>query len=170
MTTALELADSICRMDTFTEHQRSEILKAASELRRLAAMEQAKRGAALEKQHCWYKGAPPFPQDQEWFIAETIYGDRVVFRSIDEGSLRTGEYAFTTADAIYMKAEIVRRWMQFPDCDYIPPAQPNRQPLTDEQINDAYGNARVQHDHIPHDDVVRITRAIEAAHGIKETP
>ena len=35
--------------------------------------------------------------------------------------------------------------------------------LTDEQINDAYGAARVQHDHIPHDDVVRIARAIESA-------
>jgi hypothetical protein len=44
--------------------------------------------------------------------------------------------------------------------------QPRPQPLSDEQINDAYGSAKVQHDHIPHDDVVRIARAIEAAHGI----
>ncbi len=35
--------------------------------------------------------------------------------------------------------------------------------LTDEQINDAYGAALVQHGHIPHDDVVRIARAIESA-------
>lgn len=39
-------------------------------------------------------------------------------------------------------------------------------PMTDEQINDAYGAARVQHDHIPHDDVTRIVRAAEKFHGI----
>ena len=39
-------------------------------------------------------------------------------------------------------------------------------PLTDEQINDAYGEARVQHDHIPHDDVARIARSVEKHHGI----
>lgn len=41
-----------------------------------------------------------------------------------------------------------------------------RVPMTDEEINDAYGLARVQHDHIPHDDVVRIVRAAERFHGI----
>jgi hypothetical protein len=45
MSKAIELSDSLCRMDTFTEHQRSEILKAASELRRLAAIEQAIKDA-----------------------------------------------------------------------------------------------------------------------------
>lgn len=45
-------------------------------------------------------------------------------------------------------------------------ATPQAQPLTDEQINECYGIAKVQHDHIPHEDVVRITRAIEATHGI----
>lgn len=80
----------------------------------------------------WHKGHPPFPQDQEWFIAETIYGDRVVLRSLDEGREHKGNYAFTTADSTYMKAEIIRRWMQFPDCQYIPPA---RAPLTDEEID-----------------------------------
>jgi hypothetical protein len=48
MSKALELADSITRMDTFTEYQRSEILKAASELRRLAAIEQAIKDAQPE--------------------------------------------------------------------------------------------------------------------------
>lgn len=42
-----------------------------------------------------------------------------------------------------------------------------RTPLTDEQINEAYGEANVQHQHIPHDDVVRIVRAAERKHGIK---
>lgn len=84
----------------------------------------------------WYDGAPPFPQDQEWFIAETIYGDRVVLRSLDEGREHKGNYAFKTADETYMKAEIVKRWMQFPDCEYLPPkvevgppAQPQSEPL-----------------------------------------
>jgi len=45
MSKAIELSDSLCRMDTFTEYQRSVILKAASELLRLAAMEQAIKDA-----------------------------------------------------------------------------------------------------------------------------
>lgn len=80
----------------------------------------------------WYDGAPPFPQDQEWFIAETIHGDRVVLRSMDEGREHKGNYAFKTADETYMKAEIIKRWMQFPDCDYVPPeADPNAPWLTE---------------------------------------
>lgn len=43
-----------------------------------------------------------------------------------------------------------------------------RVPMTDAQINDAYGTARVQWDHIPHDDVARIIRAAERFHGIGE--
>ena len=39
-------------------------------------------------------------------------------------------------------------------------------PLTDEQINEAYGAARVYYNHVHHEDVVRIARAIERAHGI----
>ena len=39
MSEALRLSDSLCRMDTFTEYQRGEILKAAAELTRLAPME-----------------------------------------------------------------------------------------------------------------------------------
>lgn len=41
-----------------------------------------------------------------------------------------------------------------------------RVPMTDAQINDAYGEARVQHGHIPHDDVAKIVRAAERHHGI----
>lgn len=48
---------------------------------------------------------------------------------------------------------------------YTSPAN-QAKPLSEEQINEAYGAAKVQHDHIPHDDVVRIARAIESAHGI----
>lgn len=69
----------------------------------------------------WYDGAPPFPQDQEWFIAETIYGDRVVLRSLDEGREHKHTYDFKTADGTYMLTRIVKRWMQFPGCNYLPP-------------------------------------------------
>lgn len=76
----------------------------------------------------WREGYPPFPQDQEWFIAETTYGDRVVLRSLDEGREHKGNYAFKTADETHMKAEVVRKWMQFPDCEYLPPAARPAQP------------------------------------------
>lgn len=85
----------------------------------------------------WYDGAPPFPQDQEWFIAETIYGDRVVLRSLDEGREHKGNYAFKTADGTYVKTEVVKRWMQFPDCEYIPPAPAHTTGVTDKAILDA---------------------------------
>ncbi len=80
--------------------------------------------APVQEPLTWHEGSPPFPQDQEWFIAETIYGDRVVLRSLDEGREHKGNYAFKTADQTYMKQEIVKRWMQFPDCGYLPPAAP----------------------------------------------
>jgi hypothetical protein len=41
MSKAEELADAICRIDTLTEYQRELIAKAAAELRRIAALEQA---------------------------------------------------------------------------------------------------------------------------------
>jgi hypothetical protein len=41
MSKAKELADAICRIDTLTEYQRELISKAAAELRRLDALEQA---------------------------------------------------------------------------------------------------------------------------------
>lgn len=44
----LRLAESISQMDTFTEHQRGEILKAAAELRRLHE-ELERKSAAIQK-------------------------------------------------------------------------------------------------------------------------
>lgn len=94
--------------------------------------------APVQEPLTWYEGAPPFPQDQEWFIAETIYGDRVVLRSLDEGREHKGNYAFKTADQTYMKQEIVKRWMQFPDCKYLPPAAPVQEPVIDHSCKDTY--------------------------------
>ena len=36
-----------------------------------------------ERRH-WHDGEPPKPQRDEWFIAETIYGDRVCLKSLPE--------------------------------------------------------------------------------------
>lgn len=65
----------------------------------------------------WRNGAPPKPWSDEWFIAETTYGDRVVLRSLPED----WTYDFKTADDTYIKADKIKRWMQFPDSHYIPP-------------------------------------------------
>ncbi|MGJ4857024.1 hypothetical protein ACN6KF_003008 [Labrys sp. La1] len=65
----------------------------------------------------WHEGAPQKPWSEEWFIAATTYGDRVVLRALPE------EYAydFRTADDTYIKADKIKRWMQFPDSEYIAP-------------------------------------------------
>lgn len=74
-------------------------------------------GPGVEPVAKWIDGTPPFPQNQEWFIAITTYGDKVVLRALPE------EYAYDykTADDTYIKAANIRCWMQFPDCEYLPP-------------------------------------------------
>ncbi len=122
------------------------------------AAHEALRTALAEQQEPvgWLPGHPPFPQDQEWFIAETVYGDRVCLRSLDEGREHKGNYAFTTADGTYVKAEIVRRWMQFPDCEYLPPSAPEapqpakpaeQEPWTPREIELIDGMIEVQLNH-----------------------
>lgn len=68
----------------------------------------------------WRDGEPPFPQNQEWFIAETTYGDRVVLCALPKGM----SHDYKTADETYLRANLVKRWMQFPDCEYLPPEAP----------------------------------------------
>lgn len=72
----------------------------------------------------WRDGAPPKPWSNEWFIAMTIYGDRVVLRTLPE----EWSYDFTTADETYMKAENIKRWMQFPDSEYVSHSTPRPSP------------------------------------------
>lgn len=85
----------------------------------------------------WYDGAPPFPQDQEWFIAETKHGDRAVLRALKTPTTsHEHAYDFTTADGTYMLRGIIARWMQFPNCEYIPPTTSEPRPvvrLTEEE-------------------------------------
>ena len=76
----------------------------------------------------WYDGEPPFPQNQESFIAQTIYGERVVLRVLPEEYT----YDYTTADGTYMKAENIKKWMQFPDCEFLPPEPAPTQPALSE--------------------------------------
>lgn len=64
----------------------------------------------------WVDGYPPKPWAEEWFIAITIYGDRVVLRSLPEEYT----YDFKTADETYIKRENIKCWMQFPDSNYVP--------------------------------------------------
>lgn len=65
----------------------------------------------------WRDGAPPHPWEKEWFIAETTYGDRVVLKALPEEYT----YDFKTADETYIKRDKIKRWMQFPDSNYIAP-------------------------------------------------
>ena len=65
----------------------------------------------------WIEGYPKDFYSEEWFIAITIYGDRVVLKALPENY----SYDFTTADGTYMKKENVKRWMQFPDSEFLPP-------------------------------------------------
>lgn len=65
----------------------------------------------------WIEGYPKDFYAEEWFIAITIYGDRVVLKALPENY----SHDFTTADGTYMKKENVKRWMQFPDSEFLPP-------------------------------------------------
>ena len=64
----------------------------------------------------WNNGEPPKPWRDEWFIAETFFGDRVVLISLPE----EWTYDYKTADETYIKADRIKRWMQFPDSQFKP--------------------------------------------------
>jgi PAS domain-containing protein len=65
----------------------------------------------------WYDGAPKKPWSLEWFIAETTVGDRVCLVALPDD----WTYDFKTADDTYIKRDKIKRWMPFPDSEYIPP-------------------------------------------------
>lgn len=73
--------------------------------------------AATDAQPVWVDGIPTKHHAKEWFIAETTFGDRVVLTALPE------EYAydFKTADETYIKADRIKRWMPFPDSQYLFP-------------------------------------------------
>jgi hypothetical protein len=86
-------------------------------LSRLEASQPASSGS--EAKPVWQDGIPPKPWSGEWFIAETTFGDRVVLRSLPEEYT----YDFQTADETYIKADRIKRWMQFPDSAYLFPGE-----------------------------------------------
>lgn len=74
-------------------------------------------GGVAQAPLTWRDGAPGNPWDKEWFIAETTYGDRVVLTALP----KEWTYDFKTADETYIKADKIKRWMQFPDSQFISP-------------------------------------------------
>lgn len=67
----------------------------------------------------WHDGEPPKPWRNEWFIAETTHRDRVVLKALpDEWT-----YDYKTADETYIMAKNIKRWMQFPDSQFVAPKQ-----------------------------------------------
>ena len=63
----------------------------------------------------WMAGEPPKHIRDEWFIAKTIHGDRVVLRALPE----EWKYDYKTADETYMAAKNIAAWMQMPDSGYV---------------------------------------------------
>lgn len=68
--------------------------------------------------HPWNEGVPTHVYD-EWFIAVTTYGDKVVLRALPEEYT----YDYTTADGTYIMRDKIARWMQFPESEYVTPAE-----------------------------------------------
>lgn len=66
----------------------------------------------------WRDGYPPHPWDKEWFIAMTTFGDRVVLKALP----KEYTYDFKTADDTFIMKDKIKKWMQFPDSEYIAPA------------------------------------------------
>lgn len=112
--------------------------KQLQSMKAITALREALSEQAEQEPVAWIEGYPKDFYAEEWFIARTIYGDRVVLKALPENY----SYDFTTADGTYMKKENVKRWMQFPDSEFLPPtvAAPVRtKDLTDEEIEDAVG-------------------------------
>ncbi|AEH79688.1 MazG nucleotide pyrophosphohydrolase domain superfamily [Sinorhizobium meliloti SM11] len=108
----------------------------------------------------WYDGAPGKPWAEEWFIAETTWGDRVVLTALPE----EWTYDFKTADDTYIKADMIKRWMQFPDSQYIAPADTDAAQSAGERLR---GLIRWAHDTLyeinpsnyDHDEVCKLNDA-----------
>lgn len=54
----------------------------------------------------WRDGAPAKPWSEEWFLAQTTFGDVVVLRALPEEYT----YDFKTADDTYIKRDRIKRW------------------------------------------------------------
>lgn len=64
----------------------------------------------------WFPGEPPKYLRGEWFIAQLDTGERVVLRALPEEF----SYDYKTADDTYYAASKIKKWMQFPDSQFLP--------------------------------------------------
>lgn len=74
----------------------------------------------------WIGGCPNSIYGNEWFIAVLDNGERVVLHELPEEH----SFDYKTADETYYKASRIKKWMQFPDSQYVPFTQPTT-PLPD---------------------------------------
>ena len=97
---------------------RAEVLEEAAKVAELTKERDEARALAdhAEERH-WHDGEPPKPQRNEWFIAETIHGDKVCLKALPE----EWTYDYKTADETYIMARNIKRWMRFPDSHFIEP-------------------------------------------------
>lgn len=63
----------------------------------------------------WNDGVPNKVYGSEWFIALLDDGEKVVLRALPEEY----SYDYRTSDHTYYKAFRIKKWMQFPDSDFI---------------------------------------------------
>jgi len=86
-----------------------------------AEIERVNRNARLSTDYSfWFDGYPTDFRQDEWFIAKTRSGKKVVLRSLPKPQFA---YDFTTADETHWKKEEIVRWAQFPDSNYISKGQ-----------------------------------------------
>ncbi|CAB4121895.1 hypothetical protein UFOVP20_22 [uncultured Caudovirales phage] len=64
----------------------------------------------------WNEGYPTKHYAEEWFIALTIHGNRVVLTALPEEY----KYDFTTKNGTYIKKESIEKWAQLPTSQYLP--------------------------------------------------
>lgn len=110
------------------DHMRVQIiafLKALDSMRLAALVEQDESATCAKSQveqldepaaGPWIDGSPPAPWDDEWFLAATISGNKIVLKPLPQ------EYAydFATADGTYMMRASVRKWAQLSTSQYVP--------------------------------------------------
>lgn len=95
------------------------LTKAIGEAEESAAMLQSlsDREKAKPVEGAWIDGAPGKPWSDELFIAQTTFGEKVALIALPEEFV----YDFKTADDTYLKRDVIKCWMQFPDTQYVSP-------------------------------------------------
>ena len=125
----LALKDALWAAYLFAQRQAAPVAQPAQQVEAVEEVEQLKaRLDAKETRNkmllaeldalgarYFHGGTPPAHFGKEWFIAVMDDGDKVVLRALEEENA----YDYTTMDATYFKAYRVKKWMQFPDSQYI---------------------------------------------------